>query len=497
MVFCSIISKSQTVETDIVREKASVLLTREDLMHGYLPLQDVDKPAKKQPFTTNAEIEQFLAKMSEKDGISQDISKWLSQNLTTYNNGAVIIFVRHPLDLTKLYSQEKSSIGEKYSALCTKKNDVEKGLSLYKSEQADLSKLLIEERAAIADAPNKKLSASKIAQLQKSYQLNLDRQVRLRPLVESVQKEYDLLDANLKELQAKYKDAMNYIVEDTTQIITTVISKEDGEPSEYLLDKRNIMVVFLGESFKNYSLQVSNGKKSFPTSISNFIKLATGVIEYQNKSAGFTGCTPSDFDSNIPLTFALLKQKKIDPPSILSLAKKDKVVQTLATVHEKSYLGVKVGISLINIDNKSFKLNSNNELTVQTDSLKAKDLKFNLMGLVELYPFGRDYDRLKLVTDKDNIPIHERIGIVGGLRISKDPLETIFAGLSFAMSKAFNIVGGMSFNKTAKDVNELQVGYNTTLDYLRSNADKEYVSKFYVGISVSPESLFKLFGVKE
>lgn len=495
--------KAQGIQKDISREEASVLLTREDLMYGYLPAQETTSPSGKQPFTSIKEIEAFLGKIVEEKELTPDVKMWLTQNLTTYNNGAAIIFVRHPLNLTKMYNTAATGIQNNFKEICTAKIDVDKGLILYKAEEKKLKDEM--ERTdkmrsdLKADKIDDKKQVSSFKQLNKVFQVALEKQAKLRPLLESVVKESTQLATSLAELQNKYTESLNYLVEDTTNIDVTVIAKENGLSSDYLLNKKNIMVVFLGSSFKRYGLQLLNGKKRAAVELGDLIKVAKAVttpVSPSNFTNSGSTCPLKDFESQLPLTFVLLHEKKIDPPSELNLMRQDKVVKTLTSIHEKSYLGIKIGLSLTNIDNKLFKLNNNNELSVKTDSLKPNDIKFNLMGLVELYPFGRDYDRLKLVTDKDNIPIHERIGLVAGLKISKDPLESIFAGASFAVSKAFNIVGGISFNKTPKDIDNLEVGYNTTLDYLRRHADKEYLSKFYVGISVSPEALFKVLGIK-
>ncbi|WP_256003297.1 hypothetical protein [Pedobacter deserti] len=471
-------------------------------MNGYIPLQQVSVVSDRQPFSSVEEIENFLDKMNSDESLSSDISIWMRQHLKSYPNGAAIVFVRRPLNLNKLYQNTSATIDSLYKVVCKEKHAIKAMLEAYRTEEKTLTKKMAADRTEIVKRSIQNATEKEkreLKKLQSDYTIDQQKHLSLRSLIESLDKEHMGLTDKLTELQKQFDEANNFFVEDTTQILSTVITSEHGESSDYLLNRRNVLVVLLGNSFNSHSIQVVNGKKSVDVGLANLMKLATTVTGIKNgaKYERDKDCDPVNPDRSMQLTFFLLKQRSIDPPSALNLTKQEKVVKTLADIHEKSYLGIKVGLGLHRLENKDFRLNSNNELTIQTDSLRADELKLNLMALVEFYPFGRDYDRLKLITDKDNIPFHERIGIVAGLKISKDPLESYFAGISLAISKAFNVVAGTSFNKTPEDVDELQVGTNASLEYLRRHSDKQYVPKLYLGISVSPESLFKVFGVKD
>ena len=510
-----LLAKTSHGQNTFIEMQKSVMISKEKLKYGYNPIQDMSKSNEKQPFSTKEESENFLFHMTNENinELPPAISSWISQNITSYSNDAAIIFVRHPLKLEKLFNTSYKSIEETYTEVCEKNKEVNNTIDLYNieyvenlkkyEENVDSIKALKVQIEEVIPKNKKKKNENIIKKLQSENNQLISRLTQLRPLIESHKKDSELYLVRLKELQNKYNEARNFIVEDTSKFITTILAKENFEWSDYLLNKKNIMLVFLGgaSSFKNYQLQITNNKKKYQEDFEDLLLLMKSIgINFtpEFRDATDDDCSPKSPDeSQIPLTYVLIKRSKIIPPSTIEFITDKKDKKLLTTVHEKSFIGIKVGVSIQNIDKKNFSLNQNNQLTVETDSLNPKDLKLNMMAFLELYPFGRDYDRLKPFWEKDNIPLYERVGIVGGLKISKNPLESLFLGASFAISKPLNVTIGMAFNKISKDVDSLLVGQNTTLEYLQRNAGKEYKPTLFIGISLSPGQLFKVFGVKK
>jgi len=498
-------------QSKYIESQKSQLIDQEQLSYGYLPKQSTTEHTDKQPFAGKAEIENFLFQINRQKGATSDmtpeISSWLTQNLMSYGNDATIIFIRHPLILSKLFDTSYTAISKEFTAVCGKQTDVSNELKLF---DKDYQKIKEKYKSNVNDidtltTSGKKLTKAqlkKIAEKEKENEDLVTQMGKLSILIENYKKKVDSYDTELSVIQKKFTDAKNFLVEDTTQVLTTVLSKENYQYSDYILNKKNIMIITFG-NFKNYQLQFTNGKKRYQQEASDLgilAKAITGIDLSELSKEGGGSCTPKGDDtkpSSLPLNFVLLKRAEIDPPSAVEMVTPKGEKKILSEIHEKSYVGIKVGVSLANVENKFFNLNTNNELTIQSDSLNSTDLKANLMALIELYPFGRDYDRLKPITAANNIPFYERIGIVGGVKISKDPLEAIFTGASLAISKEFNVVAGISFIQIAKDVKVLEVGYNKTIEYLRDHADKEYKPTFYFGFSLSPGQLLKSLGISK
>jgi hypothetical protein len=538
LMLCLLSASMLKAQSDFVEKQVSVTVDRDRLIeNGYEPTRKSTELSDKQPVTTKQEIERFLFKVNAENAgdpkFDPEISSWLTQNLTSYANDATIIFIRHPLKLANLFDQSAAEIAKKYVPACQNYNTAASNLELFSAQAADMQtkysdnldaiKLIpdsikaIQEKIKIIQAKKKLTAADKknlvallkesaaqskgLASRLKENETYITQLYRLRGLIDSYAKEKDAYFAQREALQKSYTQSKSYFVEDTTQIITTILSKENYEYTDYIFNKKNVMVVMLG-NFKDYKLQFTNKEKRATgeaKDLALIFKSVTGLnaTDLLLKDSG-TDCAPKKADeATIQVTFVLMKRSKIEAPSNLEFKTPKGEVKTLSEIHERTYIGIKVGLSLTNVENKNFNLNATNGLTIKTDSLDSKNYKTNMMALLEIYPFGRDYDRLKVITDKDNSPFHERLGFVGGVKISKDPLETIFGGLSLAISKEFNVVAGIAFTKIAKDVTNLNVGYSKTIDYLRANVDKEYKPTFYMGFSLSPSQLFKSLGISK
>src|SRR5689334_6088899 len=105
LVVSSILSTNLPAQNSFVEIQKTILLEREMLGFGYTPPSGTLTTTTRQPFSTREEIDNFLLEVNRQKSseIPSPIQSWITQNATTYDNNTALIFVRHPLKLTKLF----------------------------------------------------------------------------------------------------------------------------------------------------------------------------------------------------------------------------------------------------------------------------------------------------------------------------------------------------------------------------------------------------------
>lgn len=484
--------------------KCSFTITPAELRNfAYGNLSSAADKQKRQPIISKPDVEKFIQNlMSAKAGsFSQDIFFWLSQNLTSYKS-ASLIFLQHSIDVTQLFVDGDESLQAAYDSACSAlAKETVMGASFGETYAEMYAKYEGNKKRIKEFAPQGNQDPEKVGAWKKENAvLEADMHTVYR-MLDGHRAERRRLIAEMALLQSAFNKVHRKFREDTAAPVSKfILNKENFEWSDYLYDKPDIMIVMLGgaKSFTNYEIRIDNEQQSYQAELADLVR----VIQSQGLKTGMAGgrndkssCAMEVQEDLIPISFILLKRSHIKPPATIRMIEKKDVKMELAKIHEKSYLSFNVGLALQDLENKVFTLNGKNELTVKTDALDKTKLKLHMMALMEVFPFGRDYDRLKGITESENIPFIQRLGMVAGVRISADPLSSIFMGGSLAMSKEFSITAGMVYNQVAKDVTDLPVGLNATLDYLKQNAAREYVPGFYIGISLAPAKLFKTLGI--
>lgn len=198
----------------------------------------------------------------------------------------------------------------------------------------------------------------------------------------------------------------------------------------------------------------------------------------------------------LDLTYTLNRKKKdlsLDLPEFYK-PKISRVPKTFSyKIHERNFLSLKVGISATDVKLKQFSFN-NDTLKVSLDSAGKSQWTANLYVSAELFPFGRDIDRFEAIWKKPFYKPWERLGIFGGIKLSKDPLSAFYTGLSVSISKTSSIQFGFSFrNEVVPQVTSVE-GI-TSLDSALEYAKRKYGRSFFVGVSFAPGQISKSLGL--
>jgi hypothetical protein len=117
---------------------------------------------------------------------------------------------------------------------------------------------------------------------------------------------------------------------------------------------------------------------------------------------------------------------------------------------------------------------------------------------IEFFPFGRDIDRLEPFLKKPLFKLHTRFGLFGGVRLNKDPLSAVNAGVSFSYSKTVTLTFGWTWvdNRVA-DEQKVSVNENIKdIDRAKDFFNRKYErSKFSIGITFAPTQIAKALGI--
>lgn len=267
-------------------------------------------------------------------------------------------------------------------------------------------------------------------------------------------------------------------------IIKTVLHQEKGQYSDYLLETKKVLLVFIGGAtdLQNAVVSIKNRKNALAESFDGLSSLIPQAL----KGAGV---------SFLPCRIILVEETAIKLPTDVEIQignNKDAKV----TIHEKAWAQFKAGVSMTHLDKKYFKL-QNGQLNVSLDDEGKAEWKANLIATFDFYPFGRDLDRLDVLWKKNGIPFEQRFGLYAGLQISKDPLQGIYYGVSFAPARniTLNIGAASVLEAGAQTVN---VGEITSVQDAKQLLKRTYETKFFIGLTFSPTDLSKMvFGNKD
>lgn len=292
--------------------------------------------------------------------------------------------------------------------------------------------------------------------------------------------------------------------------------------SNYLLATKKVYLFILDLEDKFYA---DNAKQDMDKKLTNsiikinyktsFFKQSFKDLIQVGKQLGSMGGAKTTISSKYHFTLTMIEidPKRIKAPCDIAVKNTSFKEDFLIPVHEKNVATFQVGLV-----NKKFRINNfsieSQKLVVKPDSAQKAEWKSNLYALVELH-LPRDIDNFKplwkAVFEKGakDIPKNkrfvnwlygitlERIGVYGGLKISKDPLSDLHAGLSYAITKELNLNLGWTWsNEVQPQVKE--IGNIGSLDDAKQYATRSYSKgKFSWGLSFSPSSVISMLGLKD
>jgi hypothetical protein len=466
-------------QTEAVKEQLVLRINQDKIKeygYGSLAAEKAAEKPKIQPISNIDEVEHFVeefykerhAEIANNLPIDNFIKNYLSDK--TDHKSKIIVFLKHQLDLEKLAGNDANAA------------DANAAFHTVCEQIITHQSILFNLNAQVKGMNPEKLSVS-----------NLSDYTKLVSLIKSETDLITTLEQQKAQAQKSYMENLAQIVE-KEEFDSYFLYKENGEWSNYSLEKKEILFVILGgaKDIATYKVKIINNKNYLQTGIIGLKELAASLNIYKDSP----GCLPaSNINTDIPVTFLLLNKPEIKSPSTIKLNDKKDSTKYSFNIHEKTYWGIKVGLSFSDLNRKNFTLNAKNEVTVKLDTAQQKSLKTKLAAMIEFYPFGRDYDRLQPIwAGKQKTGFGDRIGLVAGLKIATDPLQDIYMGASFALSEDYSISFGAQFHSEPKDQKNLPVGLNTTPEYLKDNLAREYKTVFFVNLSLNPSAVSKLLG---
>jgi hypothetical protein len=271
--------------------------------------------------------------------------------------------------------------------------------------------------------------------------------------------------------------------------------KDTKKWSDYLLNTKDILLVFVGgeTNLQNSKVKIVKKKSFFTTSMADMIALIKAL-------------NPVADAAKLPVSFVLLNPKKLASPCTIKISHEEQKDSLEVEIHEKNFFAFHAGVSGQQLNKNQIKL-QNQQLIVALDSTQKKDWASNLAVFLTFYPFGgRDIDRfdpihkINLRGKKTQHILYkltlERIGVFGGVKMSKDPIQNIYFGGSYAFSKALNFnIGWVWANTLTPSVTNVG-SINSFADAVKY-ADRKYERQLFIGVSFAPSSVTEILGLNK
>jgi hypothetical protein len=481
----------QAQNASVINEKAACAVPLSELTKADLSSKD--------------KISEFIFQQIAKSdiSISGNLGLWNSSSDFKLLENSAIIFIRHDYDVARLKPEQAdlTALQKKINELTEKINEklvISDDPLWIKARLNTLTDIeyatLIAKRDLFStedESVLKKIKYSKAASTTKASFVSLlnERVTRTNTAKEDeFAKALDLFKTQL----AKTKDdfnAKNGAIIEGKDVIATILHKEDGEWSDYLLNTKKILVVILGgaEDIAKATIIVRNGKSELKTSLNELTDLTKklGLIALGNN------------EPNIICNVFQINPAKVKPPSTIVI-KQAVIKDSLAyKVHQSGYLSFKVGLSATYLEKNNFKI-ENQQLVVSLDENGKKKWKENLVVMLEGSFKPRDYDRFSSIfQNKENTPFVDRLGYFVGCKLSTTPWNLLTGGLSLSLTRTMSVNAGVSLLMT-EATGSKTIGDITSLDEARKLADMQYsYPRFFLGISFSPRIITEALGLNK
>lgn len=291
--------------------------------------------------------------------------------------------------------------------------------------------------------------------------------------------------------------------------------------SDYLLDTRDIILIYIDYDDHYYRQDNSEHKQLSNSEIKIVYHTSFFKKSFNDLKSVVTGSMSGANGPEVPsvkITIVQLNKRAIKDPCDIVIQNKSFKKNLEFEVHERNFASFQVGV----INNKYRANNfaiSNGNLVVKPDDQQKEEWKSNMFAIIEFHPigyggaFGRDIDNFNPIW-KDFFTVKRdvrekarawkwfkdvtisRIGIYGGLKISKDPLSSLHAGFNYAITKDLYINFGWVWNNEITP-QVVAIGDITSLDDAKQYAKRKYSSgKFSWGLSFAPSSIIDMLGIK-
>ncbi|WP_254088821.1 hypothetical protein [Dawidia soli] len=301
----------------------------------------------------------------------------------------------------------------------------------------------------------------------------------------------------------KYKELYTLIYNTTETTNTAILHSTDGRTwDEDLVACDKILMVLIDGSGKLAAANFyAETQKSVVLQEFNDV---IGIV----KDAGILSMGPAGkvglATMTAKATFIELEKKKMNAPvNVVALfpgedangeAKNDTVK---IKIKEKVNLSFRVGVSSALIDRKMFKID-NKQLVIELDSADKEEWKQHLILTFNLNPWYRtgDYSPEMFKYDKENSFLR-RLSVFVGMNLSLAPLDNIYLGAAYDLSKNFTINGGATWNNTIQS-GKIDIGEITSVkDALKLSNKKYGDAKWFFALTFRPAVISDLLGLKK
>jgi hypothetical protein len=261
-----------------------------------------------------------------------------------------------------------------------------------------------------------------------------------------------------------------------------------------IVGENGLLIVVVGNNPKlaEVALKIRNEKSRFERELGDLIELAKGLK------------TIREGDGALPVSIMEANPDAILPPSRAAIRWSSGTDSTVLYFKERVMLGLRVGLGATQVNLKSFKI-ENQQLVVSGDETQHADWRSTFAVMLEIH-MPRDEEALEPLWGKGvwqggwdilyNVTL-QRLGVVGGIRLSTDPLESWYLGLNYTVTPEIGIiVGQQGINQPGNGT--YSIGNITSLSDADRYMKRKYVApKLFVGLSFTPRAIGKALGVFE
>lgn len=285
--------------------------------------------------------------------------------------------------------------------------------------------------------------------------------------------------------------------------------QKDDKFSNYLLATKTFYIILIDlnkeyfQTYKEDADQKLSGTK---------VKITYRVNRFKQSFADLAGAWKAmsgNPTNGLQLTIIKVEPSRIKDPCDIVLSNKSFKEDQIVTIHERNVATFQIGVTSSKVSVKNISI-SGTDLIVKPDAAQSTDWKSNAYALLELH-LPRDVDNFRplwksLFSAQPGKGYNfgdwvyentiSRIGIYGGVKISGDPLSSLYSGFNYAVSKDVAVNFGWAWvNQYANQVTD--IGSISSISDALKYAKRSYAQpKFSIGISFSPSAFSTAIGLK-
>jgi hypothetical protein len=410
-----------------------------------------------------------------------------------------VIFLLHPIDLSK-FEQEDNS---------TKKAELTRAYSTNAANKTTyLTSITDLEALAGKYISNLKAGATAIPPRGGApVPLTLDEQGKNASYYNDVQTQIITLKRRIEEIDeqnlkylSEYNNLFNQYIEDKEVKIFVLHNAEIVPPfqnSEYLSQISDFLIVTLGgpKDLANLTVKITKKTSAFISSINSGTEIISDVtgLRFGKIQGNMPATLAAPPEPEIPINFTRLVKGTLKAPYDISLEIPGQASIPTYSVHEINRFLLTFGFSAKYIQPREF-VAAGTSVTVEEPSKDLQNtIRGDLFAMIDWCPWGRDLEKLNENNSKERRL--ERLSFALGVKVSKDPLQSIFFGPAYHLGKDIRVFAGPSFNTIPKEGATLAaVSLNAGQDYLYRNIDREFKISFMLGLSFSPTGIKSIIG---